>query len=172
MKDSPMAFARIEEGTAAGRDFGEDAAGDNVARREVAVRMQSLHEALAFAVDEQRAVAAQGFRCERGRVVADVDGRRMELHEFGIGQQRTRARRNGETDAARFRRIGGHRVEVADAAGSEHDGAGGQGDEPAGGVTRLRAHDRALCNDQFFRRQSFHHMDRWSLAQRHRPALP
>ena len=60
------------------------------------------HEALARAVDQHRAFAADRLGRERRRIAADVDRGRMELHEFRIGDQRAGARRDGEALAARL----------------------------------------------------------------------
>ena len=56
------------------------------------------------AVDQHGALAAQGLGGQRRRVAADVDGRRVELHELGIGDGRA-----GEGGQARPspRRFGG-----------------------------------------------------------------
>ena len=48
----------------------------------------------------------------------------MELDEFRVGDDRAGARRHAETGALRFRRVGGHGVKVADAAGGEDHRAG------------------------------------------------
>ena len=70
-KAAPTAFVGVEEGAAAGGDLGEDAARHNVARRELGVRVQRQHEALALRVDQRRAFAAQGFGRQRRGVAAD-----------------------------------------------------------------------------------------------------
>ena len=117
----------VEEGAAPGGDFGEDAARDDVARRQFGVLVQRGHEALARAIDENRALAAQSFGRQRRRIAADVDGGRVELHEFGVGDARAGARREGQSRAVGLRRIGGEGVKRADAAGRQHDGARGEG---------------------------------------------
>ena len=81
------------------------------------------HEALAALVDQHRAFAAQRFGRERRRIAADVDGGRMELDEFRIGDDRAGARRDRKAMPARLARIGGDRVKSPDAAGREHDRA-------------------------------------------------
>ena len=53
----------------------------------------------------------------------DVDGGRMELHEFRVGDHGAGASGHGDAVAARLARIGGDGVELADAAGREHHGA-------------------------------------------------
>ena len=87
---------RVEKGAAPGGDFGEDAARDNVARRQFGVLVQGRHEALAGAIDQNRAFAAQRFGGQRRGIAADVDGGGMELHEFGIGDARAGPRRHGQ----------------------------------------------------------------------------
>ena len=86
-------FARIEEGAAAGGALGVDGAGDHVARRQLGVRMVAGHEPLAVGVDQHGAFAAQRLGGQRRGVAADVDGRGVELHEFGVGDQRAGQRR-------------------------------------------------------------------------------
>ena len=53
----------------------------------------------------------------------DVERRRVELHELHVGQARAGARGQREAVADGVRRIGGVRVEAAQAAGREHHGA-------------------------------------------------
>ncbi len=118
--------AAIEEGAASGRDLGEYAAGDDIARRKLGRWVKALHEALARAVDQDRAFAAQRFRRERRGIGADIDRGRVKLHELGVGDGGARAGGECHGLAARVGRIGRHGVEAADAAGREHDGAGGK----------------------------------------------
>ena len=54
-------------------------------------------------VDQGRAFAAQGFGGQRRGVAANVDGGRVELHEFGVGDAGAGARREGERRAGRLR---------------------------------------------------------------------
>ena len=115
--------AAIEKGAAAGGDLGVDGAGDDVARRQLGERMDLQHEALAGRVDQGRALAAQRFGGKRCRIAAEGERRRMELHELGIGDHRAGAGRHAEAAAFRFRRVGRDRIEVADAADRQNDGA-------------------------------------------------
>ena len=114
--------------------------------------MELQHETLARAIDQHRALAAQGFGCERGGIAADVDGGRMELHEFGIGDDGAGARRHRQPDAARLGRIGGHPIELADAAGGEHGCAGGEFFGLACGTARDGADDPPAMDDRDLRR--------------------
>ena len=66
------------------------------------VGMQCAHEALAAAVDQQRAFATQRLGGERRRVAADIDRGRMELHELGIGDGGAGAGGDGDAFAAGF----------------------------------------------------------------------
>ena len=49
------------------------------------------HEALPGIVDQDRAVAAYGFRHQRHRARGAIESGRMKLHEFEIREQRARA---------------------------------------------------------------------------------
>ena len=95
-------FAAIEKRAAPGGDLGEHAARHDIARRQLAARIDGQHEALAAAVDQRRAFAAQRFGRERRGIDADVDGGRMELHELGVGDHGAGARRHGDRFAARI----------------------------------------------------------------------
>ena len=75
------------------------------------------------ALISSRAFAAQRFGRERRRVAADIDGGRMELHELGVGDHRAGAGGDGDALAARLAWIGGDGVDLARAAGREHDRA-------------------------------------------------
>ena len=115
--------AAIEESTAPGRDLGEHAAGDDIARRQLGIGMQALHEALAGGVDEDGTFAAQGFGGQWRGIDIGVDGGGMELHELGVGNHGAGAGREGDGLAARVGRIGGDIVKRTDAAGGDDDGA-------------------------------------------------
>ena len=67
-----------------------------------------------------RAFAADRFGRERRRIAADVDRGRVELDELGVGDHRARACRDRKAVAARFARIGGHRVEMTEPPRGEH----------------------------------------------------
>jgi hypothetical protein len=91
-RNARRAPARIEERAAAGGDLGEHAARHDVARRKFGQRVQACHEALAALVDQDRAFAAQALRCERRGIAPDHDRGRVELDEFGIGNDGAGAR--------------------------------------------------------------------------------
>ncbi len=110
----------VEESAASAGDFGEHAARDDVAGRQFRVLVQRRHEPLSGAIDQNGALAAQGFGGQRRGIAADVDGGGMELHEFGVGDPRPGARAHGQRRARRLRRIGGQRIERADAAGRQN----------------------------------------------------
>ena len=155
-------LGRIEERAAAGCDFGEHAARDDVARRKLGERMLCQHEALALGVDQRRAFAAQRFGRKRRRIAADHDRGRMELDEFRIADDRAGARGDRKAKPARFLRIGGHRIKMADAAGGEHHGAGGNVDRTRGnivGLAQLQAGDRVVLGQQRFGDKTFEHAD-------------
>src|SRR5580692_11800425 len=65
----------------------------NCARYDIA-RLKFLagitdHKTLACFVDENGPFPTQGFACEWHRIAADINGGRMKLHKFEIGQLRT-----------------------------------------------------------------------------------
>src|SRR5262249_46955320 len=122
----PDCLACVQERPASGGDLSKYCARDDVARREIAVRMGFEHEWLAGTVDQNGAVAAQCFTRERSRIVPGRDCGWMKLHELGISEHSACACRDGEPDAASLRRVGGDRIKMADAAGCEHEGACGQ----------------------------------------------
>jgi hypothetical protein len=84
--------------------------------------MQCAHEALAAAIDQHSAFAAQRLGGERRGIAADIDRGRMKLHEFRVGDGGAGARSDGNAFAAGFAWIGGDGVELARAAGGEHHG--------------------------------------------------
>src|SRR5215475_10407173 len=118
--------ARVQEGATSSRDLSKHPARYDIAWRQIAVRMDLEHESLAGTVDQNGALAPQGFTRERGRIVPGRDRRRMKLHELRICKYSACACRDGEPDAASLRRIGGDRIKMSDATGCEHDGGGGQ----------------------------------------------
>ena len=119
----------IEKGAAAGGDLPVDRARHHVAGAELGIVVDGAHEPFAAGIDQERAFAAQRLGGERRRVAADIDGGRMKLHEFGVGDHRAGAGGDGDAFAARLARIGGDGVDLAGAAGRQHYGAGGK-DEP------------------------------------------
>ena len=88
---------RQEHGAAGCIRLADDAAGDDVARREIAVGMVPVHERFAADVDQPRAFAAQRLGDQKSRSIRLLERGRMELHELQIGD--ARARVVGESDA-------------------------------------------------------------------------
>ena len=102
------------------RDFAEDRAGNDVAGCKLRIRMNGGHEATARFIDQDRAFAAQRLGDERRRIACARNGRRMELHEFGVRDDGACAGRQGDALSARLYWICGDRIELADAAAGEH----------------------------------------------------
>ena len=76
-----------------------------------------------------------------------VNGGGMELHEFGIGDHGTRARRHAEAFAARFRRVGRDGIKRAETARREYDRRRAEQNElrvGAGAVAREETGDAAV----------------------------
>ena len=99
-------------------------AGDDVARRQIAERVEPVHEPLARGVAEHRPLAPQRLRQQPGRVPGHIERRRMKLHELQVGERR--ARQPGEGEPLADRRVG-TRPPPEDAAGAargEHDAVG------------------------------------------------
>ena len=115
---------RIEEdGPAVLRlHLARDRAGDDVARRELAVGVRVEREAPAVLVDERRTLAADGLGDEER--LADAEDRRVELEELEVAHLGAGAQRRGDAVAGRDRGIRRVRVQLAGAAGGEHDGVG------------------------------------------------
>ncbi len=128
---------RVEERAAPCGNLSEYAARHDIARGEVTQRIERPHEAITPAVDECRAFAAQGLGRKRCGIAADIQGGRMKLHEFGISNDRARAGGDCEALSACFRRICRDRIEMADAAGRQHDCARREHDGSCCGIARL-----------------------------------
>ncbi len=101
-----------------------DGAGDDIARRQFAVRMVVEDEAAAVPGNQRGAFAAQGFGGQRRRVLAEIERGWVELDEFRIGDDRTGQRRHGHAFAAQVCRVGGHREQAARTTRGQ-DGDGG-----------------------------------------------
>ena len=116
---------RIEMGERQGHraasalDLARDAAGDDVARRQIARRMVRGHERLAARVDQPRAFSAQRLGNEKSRGARHVERRGMELDELEIGDARTRVVGERDAVARRHDRIGRLAKYLAGAAGGE-----------------------------------------------------
>ena len=167
---SGPSLAAIEKGAAAACDLAIDGARHDVAGPKLGVLVHGAHEALAARVDQGGAFAAQSFGRERRRIAADIDGGRMELHEFGIGDHRPSAGRDGDTLAARLAWIGGDRIDLARSSSREHDRARRQ-DEAAresGVICRrdLEPGHAAVSENEIARGQAFEHGDRRRRAHR------
>ena len=127
----------------AGRGLGHapaDGSGDDVARREVLERVDTGHHPLAGGVVEDRSFAAHRFGDERllaGGVRTAPHHRRVELHELDVAHGEPGAQGDRRAVARDRRRVRRRREDLAEAAGGEHDGAGGHradGGDAAGRV--------------------------------------
>ncbi len=135
-REAPVAF-----------DVG-DGAGDDVAWREIAARVEAAHDGCAAPVHEHRPLAAHRFAHQRQRIGGDPHRGRMELHELEVGQHRAGARRHGDAATARPERGRRARVQAAEAAGREHHGAGGDHDGVAARSNQHGAADAAVGSGQ------------------------
>ena len=98
-------FPRVEEHAMSLRAAMPDRARDDVAGREFGAGLVR-HEALAGVVDQDRAVAAHGLGHQRHRTRRPVEGGRVKLDEFEIGELRARTRRQRQSLAEATGRVG------------------------------------------------------------------
>ena len=116
--------AAIEERPLAGSVLAVHGAGDDIARGQLGIGVDRLHEAQARAVDQGRAFAAQGFGAQGRRVEAGIEGGGVELDEFGVLDHRAQTGRHGHGLALGSGRRGGQREEAARPAHGEDRGLG------------------------------------------------
>lgn len=118
-----------------------DALGDDVPGRQLGQFMLAHHEAHAVRVDQVGALAAYRLGDERLlalRVRAQEEHRRVELHEFEVGDFGTGAQGQRHAVPRRHGRVGGRREDLAHAAGREDHGGGVHG---AHAVVLALSHD-------------------------------
>ncbi len=97
----------------------------HVARREVGERVAG-HDAYSARVDKKRTLAAHRLRNQRlaaQRPRAEPQYGRMELNELKVSDFGAAAEREGHAVARGHLRVGGSRVDLAEAPGREHHGA-------------------------------------------------
>ncbi len=108
-----------------------DGLGHDVARSEVGERVVSRgDDAVAERVDQEGPLAAHGLADERllaGRVRAEPERRRVELHELEVGHLGTGTEGEGHAVAGRDGRVGGAGEDLAHPPGREDHGAGVHG---------------------------------------------
>ena len=95
-----------------------DAARDDVARRQRAVRVVVEHELAPAGVHQPRALAAQRLR-QQEPLAAVIERRRVELHELHVEAARARPVRHRHAVAAGPARVRRVQVDAAQAAGRE-----------------------------------------------------
>ena len=158
-------MAAIEESATSAGDLAEHGARHDVARAKLGVFVHRAHETLPPPIDEQRAFAAQGLGGERRGILANIDGGRMKLDELGVGDDRAGAGGDGDALATRLARIGGDGVDLARAAGCEHDGACRQQQParqwPALDRHKLDALHAAVAQQEIAGGEALDHADRW-----------
>ena len=106
---------------------GIDRAGDDIAGREVAERMEVLHEGPQGEVAQDRAFAAHGFRDQGTTTVRRFQGRRMELDHLHVTDFGARAVGHRDTVAGGDVGIGRELIDLAGAARRQHHRRGGEG---------------------------------------------
>jgi hypothetical protein len=110
-----------------------DALRHNIARGEFGQLVLPHHEPLAVGVDQVGTFTAHRLTDQRqlGRRcsirAAQVQRGRVELHELDVGHGGTGPQREGDTVPCGDKWVGRRSVDLAHAAGREHDGAGQDG---------------------------------------------
>ena len=136
-----------------------DGAGHDVARGQVALRVDALHDATAVPGDQGRALAAQ--RLGQQEAVARRAGRergRVELHELHVGHPGAGAVGQGDAVSGGAGRVGGAGPERAGAPGREDRGPGAQLEDLVA-VQGERAAARLAVGDQPEHRRPLQHRD-------------
>ena len=110
---------------------GIDRAGDDVTGREVAERMEVLHERPQGEVAQDRAFAAHGFGDQGAAAIRRLQGRRMELHHLHVADFGARAIGHRDAVAGGDVGVGRELVDLAGSARRQHHRRGGEGFDPA-----------------------------------------
>ena len=120
-------------GVVAAHGFG-DGAGDDAAGGELGVGVDFGEEAVAGGVEQDSALAAEGFRDEEGGPVTADERGGVELDELEVADDRAGAEGEAEAVCGGDCGVGGVGVERAGAAGGEDGGVGGDRGVLAGRV--------------------------------------
>ena len=105
-------------------DLFDDGAADDVARGELAIFVIVKHEAVAVAIDEVGAFAADGFGDEGAAGAGDIERRGVELDHLHVAERGTRAVGHGVAVGGGDFWVGGFAIELAGAAGGENGAFG------------------------------------------------
>ncbi len=99
-------------------DFNGHGAGDDVTRGEILCRGRvTLHEALAFGIDQVSALAARAFGDQHAGA---VDAGRVKLHELHVFERQARAQHHGIAVTGLGVGAGARGISAAVAAGRQH----------------------------------------------------
>ena len=129
--------------------FGDDGAGDDIARGEFLGFGVTLHEAFEQNVAEDAAFAAKSFGKKKARRAFDCEGGGMELHELHVGEDGAGFVGDGQAVAGGDFWIGGFAIDLTEAAGREEYGAGTEFVERAiGFVDEADADGAAVFEDE------------------------
>ena len=113
-KMAAYGFGAIQKRPASGLHFGKYAARHDITRCKFAILVDIQHETVTAGIDQKGAITAQGFGGQWRRIEPDIDGCRVKLNKFGIGNNGAGPCGHAGTAAARLGRIGGDRIEMAD----------------------------------------------------------
>jgi hypothetical protein len=165
-KLAPERGSGIEEYTVAVGQVVPDRARHDVTRGKLTAR-HADHKARPRFVDQCRALATHCFADQRQRMTSGIERRRVELDKLQVNQSGPGPRRNCQTLAKRSPRVRGVEEQPADAAGRQHDTAGGQQHRTE---CRCRQHaaDHAVNDHQSTYFEIFQQCDRGCLPHRSR----
>ena len=113
-------------GRAVAFHHGVDGAGHDVARGEVAQRMEVLHERPPGQVAQDGTFAADRLGDEGAAAIGRLQRRRVELHHLHVADLGARAVGHGDAVAGGDVRVGRKLVDLSDAASREDHDRGGE----------------------------------------------
>ena len=116
----PAQHPRVEPDVPASDFLSEDFAGDDIARCQLGQPMPLEHEPLSFLIQQDRAFSTHGLGDELQRILRRIEGGRMELHEFHVGEPDSPTMRNRETISRGNLRIGRVAVDLPATARCQH----------------------------------------------------
>ncbi len=128
--------------------FASDSTGHTIARGEITGTLVARNERLTRAVDQARALAAEGLRQKESRLARNLECSRMELHELEIHDRRAGAECHRDAVPCRNSRIGGLAIDLTGTASGEQDGVRPRLVQRTVGTDEARARTSSALDDQ------------------------
>jgi len=157
-------FPGVQEGAAPRCALGVDGAGDDVPGGKLGVWMLGQKETMTCGVDQVRAIAAKRLGHQGRWVPPDIQGRRVELDELGIGDDGAGQGRRRKPLAQQGRRGRCFSVETADASGGQDHRRGPEGGDDPVSLSKGANHGAAGVLQQAAQANALKHLDVCSLA--------